>query len=342
MCKSGGTVREYNSSLTTTWKWRNKAGNQADGSGSFGRIAQRKVVVTAMQASAGVSELQQDTIQFRLLAAPGYPELYDEMVSLNSNRDETAFIIVDAPFRLNPTEAVSWIQGTGATTNGEGGLVTKNTYSAVYYPHAYTTNPVTGDNVVAPASHIALYTYAYSDNVSFQWFAPAGLTRGVVQNASNVGYLNSEDEFVSLAVTQGQRDSMYDKKLNPIAKFPAEGVVVFGQKSLHASASALDRVNVARLTAYLRERFAVISRPFLFEPNDASTRANAKQVFDGFLANILQQRGIYDFAVVCDTTNNTAARIDANEFYIDVAIEPTKAAEFIYIPIRIVNTGELS
>ena len=96
------------------------------------------------------------------------------------------------------------------------------------------------------------------------------------------------------------------------------------------------------MTAYLRERFAVISRPFLFEPNDASTRANAKQVFDGFLANILQQRGIYDFAVVCDTTNNTPARIDANEFYIDVAIEPTKSAEFIYIPIRIVNTGELS
>ena len=79
----------------------------------------------------------------------------------------------------------------------------------------------------------------------------------------------------------------------------------------------------------------------MFEANDESTRANAKAVFEGFLANILQQRGLYDFAVVCDTTNNTPARIDANEFYIDVAIEPTKSAEFIYIPIRIVNTGEL-
>jgi phage tail sheath protein FI len=183
---------------------------------------------------------------------------------------------------------------------------------------------------------------AYSDNVSFPWFAPAGLTRGVVQNATNVGYLNSEDEFTALAVTQGSRDAMYDKKLNPIARFPTEGVVVWGQKSLHASASALDRVNVARLTAYLRERFAVISRPFLFEANDAGTRANAKSTFDGFLSNIMQQRGVYDFAVVCDETNNTAARIDANEFYVDVAIEPTKSAEFIYIPIRIVNTGELA
>jgi phage tail sheath protein FI len=342
MCRSANTVREYNGTLSTPWKWRNKASNAASGKGSFGRKAQRKVVVTAMQASASKSELREETVQFRLIAAPAYPELYDEMVTLNSDKDETAFVIVDAPFRLNSTEAVSWIQGTDATENGEDGLVTKNTYSAVYYPHALTTNPVTGDSVVAPASHIALYTYAYSDNVSFQWFAPAGLTRGVVQNASNVGYLNSENEFVKLALTQGSRDAMYDKKLNPIARFPQEGVVVFGQKSLHTTASALDRVNVARLTAYLRERFAVISRPFLFEPNDAGTRTNAKAVFDGFLANILQQRGIYDFAVVCDETNNTPARIDANEFYIDVAIEPTKSAEFIYIPIRIVNTGDLS
>jgi hypothetical protein len=341
LCRSGGTVRAYDTALTTTWKWRNKAANQANGAGSFGRIAQRRVVTTAMQSAAAAAELREDTISFRLIAAPAYPELYDEMVTLNADKDETAFIIVDAPFRLNATEAVAWKQGTSATENGEVGLVTANTYSAVYYPHALTTNPSTGDNVVAPASHIALYTYAYSDNASYQWFAPAGLTRGVVQNATNVGYLNGEDEFVKLSLTQGSRDAMYAQKLNPIAKFPSEGVVVWGQKSMHASASALDRVNVARLTAYLRERFAVISRPFLFEANDAGTRANAKATFEGFLANILALRGLYDFAVVCDETNNTAARIDANEFYVDVAIEPTKSAEFIYIPIRIVNTGEL-
>jgi hypothetical protein len=342
MCRSGNTVRVYDASATTTWKWRNLASNQADGSGSFGRHAQRKVVVAAMQASTMGTELREETVQFRLIAAPGYPELMDEMVTLNSDRNETAFIIVDSPFRVNPTEAVTWIQGTAAIENGEAGLTTKNTYAAAYYPSVLTTNPSTGDSVVAPASHSVLYTYAYSDNVSYQWFAPAGLTRGIVQNGSNVGYLNSEGEFVAVALSQGSRDAMYENKLNPIARFPAEGVVVFGQKSLHPTASALDRVNVARLTAYLRERFAVIARPFLFEPNDAATRANAKQVFDGFLANILQQRGIYDFAVVCDQSNNTPARIDRNELYIDVAIEPTKAAEFIYIPIRILNTGELS
>jgi len=341
MCRSAGTVRKYDSSLGTTWKWRNFASNQADGSGSFLRKAQRKVVVAAMQATASASELREDTIQFRLIAAPGYPEMFDEMVTLNSDRNETAFIIVDAPFRLNPTEAVNWIQGTGAIENGEDGLVGKNTYAAAYYPSCLTTDPVSGNSVVAPPSHVALYTYAYNDNVAFQWFAPAGLTRGQVQNASNVGYLNSENEFVPVALTQGHRDAMYENKLNPIARFPAEGIVVFGQKSLHTAASALDRVNVARLTAYLRERFAVIGRPYLFEPNDENTRKNAKGTFNGFLGNILAQRGVYDYAVVCDTSNNTPARIDRNELWIDVAIEPTKAAEFIYIPIRIVNTGEL-
>ena len=342
MCRSSNTVRIYDASAATTWKWRNHAGNQANGAGSFGRAAQRKVVVAAMQASASGSALREETVAMRLIAAPGYPEMMDEMVALNSDRDETAFVIVDAPFRLNPTEAVAWVQGNGAAENGEDGLLTNNTYAATYYPHVLTTNPVTGDSVVAPASHSALYTYAYSDNISFQWFAPAGLTRGVVQNAGGVGYINGEGEFTPVSLTQGMRDAMYENRMNPIANFPADGIVVFGQKTLHSGASALDRVNVARLTAYLRERFAVIARPFLFEVNDSTTRANAKQVFDGFLGNILAQRGLYDFAVVCDETNNTPARIDANEFYIDVAIEPTKSAEFIYIPIRIVNTGELS
>jgi phage tail sheath protein FI len=266
----------------------------------------------------------------------------DEMVTLNTDRNQTAFVIADSPFRLNPTEAITWVQGTNATENGEDGLVSKNTYAATYYPSVFTTDPVSGASVVAPASHSVLYTYAYNDNVSYQWFAPAGLTRGVVQNASNVGYINSENEFVAVSLTQGNRDAMYLNKLNPIVNFPAEGIIIFGQKTLAASASALDRVNVARLVAYLRERFAVISRPYLFEPNDTPIRENVQQTFENFVSGIQSNRGVYDFSVVCDTTNNTPARIDRNEIYVDIAIAPTKSAEFIYIPVRIVNTGDVS
>lgn len=342
MCRSGNTVRKFDASLTTAWKWRTISGNQADGSGSFGGAAQRKVIATAMQAATTGTELREETVTFRLIAAPGYPELYDEMVTLNSDRGETAFIIVDAPMKMTPNEAVTWIQGTQAAENGVDGLVGRNTYTAAYYPAVLTTNPTTGDSVVAPPSHSVLYTYAYNDNVSYQWFAPAGLTRGVVQNAANVGYVNREGDFVPVALNQGYRDVMYENKLNPIARFVADGIVVYGQKTLNPVASALDRVNVARLTCYLRERFNVIARPYLFEPNDKDTRLNVKATFDGFMGNIMALRGVYDYLTVCDETNNTPARIDANELWIDVAIEPTKAAEFIYIPIRIVNTGELS
>ena len=135
---------------------------------------------------------------------------------------------------------------------------------------------------------------------------------------------------------------MYTNKLNPITTFVGQGTVIFGQKTLASTTTALDRVNVARLVAYLRERFDEIARPFLFEQNDTQTRERAAGVFERFLADILSRRGVTDFAVVCDTSNNTPARIDRNELYIDIAIEPTKSVEFIYIPIRIVNTGTLN
>ena len=338
MAQSKNTVRIWNGIA-----WRNGASNHADGSGRFGRYAQRGVIATAMQAVASGTDLRDPTNRFSLIAAPNYPELVDEMVTLNSDRGETAFIIVDSPMRKNPTDVVNWTKNSAiASENGEDGLVTNNTYSAVYYPAGQTTEPLNGNTVVVPASHMALYTYAYNDNISFQWFAPAGTTRGVVQNATAVGYITTENEFKAVALSQGQRDAMYTDKLNPITTFPGQGTIVFGQKTLHTTASSLDRVNVARLVAYLRDRFDELARPFLFEVNDVQTRARAKVAFERFLADILSRRGLNDFAVVCDESNNTPARIDRNEFYVDVAIEPSKAAEFIYIPIRLTNTGALS
>lgn len=338
MAQSKNTVRSWNGSA-----WRNGVSNHADGSGRFGRFAQHAFVSTAMQeAVSSTEDLREEQFNFTLMAAPFYPELADELQTLNSDRGETAFIILDTPMRLNPSQAINWVQNTNvAAENSEDGLVSNYTYSAVYYPSGQTTEPVNGNTVVVPPSHMALYTYAYNDNISFVWFAPAGLTRGVVQNASAVGYLTTENEFKATALTQGQRDSMYSNKLNPITTFIGQGTTVFGQKTLHPLTTALDRVNVARLVAYLRERFDEIARPFLFEINDDQTRKRVKLVFERFLADILSRRGIYDYVVVCDESNNTPARIDRNELWVDIAIEPAKAAEFIYIPIRIVNTGTL-
>lgn len=354
---STGNVKQYSDVLdangvpTGDKAWFTYSGNKEDGSPYMLRKAQRRAVVKALQSAVSSNEtIREEMTYFTLIAAPGYPELIDEMLALNTDRKETAFVIVDTPMRLAPQgqTLINWMSGNNATSSGEDGLIVSGGagyQAAAYYPSGLATD-LSGNDVVVPASHIVLRTMAYNDQVAYPWFAPAGLTRGVVTNASNVGYINGEGEFVPVALTTGQRDTLYGDGnrvgINPIARFPGQGVYVFGQKTLKVGSSALDRVNVARLLAYLRERFDPLARPFIFEPNDKITRANVKQVFDSFLGELLSKRAIYDFIVVCDETNNTPARIDRNELYVDVAIEPVKAAEFIYIPVRVVNTGELS
>jgi len=341
---STGNVKQYDA---MTGKWHSYSGNYDAGPKAgqpyMLRKAQRRAVVKAMQAAVtNNTKIREETVYFTLIAAPGYPELTDEMVTLNVDRKETAFIIIDTPLRLAPAgqEIIDWATGVNAGSNGEDGLISAESTCAAYYPSAITTD-LMGNDVVVPASHVVLRTMAYNDQVSYPWFAPAGLTRGVITNASNVGYVNMDGEFIPVALTGGQRDTLYANRLNPLANFPGQGLYVFGQKTLQYASTALDRINVGRLLAYLRERFDPLARPFIFEPNDKITRTNAKSVFDAFLSDMLAKRAIYDFIVVCDETNNTPAKIDKNELWIDVAIEPTKAAEFIYIPIRVVNTGEL-
>jgi phage tail sheath protein FI len=193
---------------------------------------------------------------------------------------------------------------------------------------------------MVPASHIMLRTIALNDQVAYPWFAPAGLRRGVVNNATSVGYLSTEGEFVPSPLGQGVRDVMYSNRMNPIMIQPTGGIVVWGQKTLNIQSSALDRVNVARLIVYIRRQLAELVKPYFFEPNDTLTRNEVKQAVETFFNELVGLRALYDFLVVCDTSNNTPERIDRNELWIDIAIKPVKAVEFIYIPIRIKNTGE--
>jgi|TARA_A100001035_G_scaffold175026_1_gene139079 phage tail sheath protein FI len=186
---------------------------------------------------------------------------------------------------------------------------------------------------------------ANNDNVAFPWFAPAGTRRGVVDNATAVGYIDSTSgEFETISVNEGLRDAMHTAKINPITFFAGAGIVNYGNltKVAPTMTSALDRINVSRLTVYLRTQLNKIGKPFIFEPNDELTRNEIKQAVESFLLELVGQRALYDFLVVCDTTNNTPTRIDRNELYVDIAIEPVKSVEFIYIPLRLKNTGEIS
>lgn len=327
-------------------RWVTESTNNVDGSGSFGRHAQRKSVVQKLQEMVNSNqEIRDDERRFfNLMATPGYPELIGEMISLNYDRKLTAFIVGDTPLRLGPdaTGLNNWATNANiAVEDNDNGLVSRDEYLGVYYPAGFTSDNA-GNNVVVPASHMALRTIILSDQVAYPWLAPAGTRRGGVSNASAVGYISSEGEFVSIALNSGQRDVLYSNNINPITPISGSGLVVYGQKTRAKNASALDRINVARLTVYLRRQLEILARPYLFEPNDAGTRDQVKAAADALLLELVGLRGIYDFVTVCDTTNNTPARVDKNELYLDVAIEPVKAIEFIYIPLRIKNTGEIA
>lgn len=327
-------------------RWVTESGNQEDGSGSFGRKAQRKVVIQALQALVNSNDdIRDDESRiFNLMACPGYPELIGEMISLNFDRGLTAFIVGDSPARLlpNATDLNEWATNVNAAVeDNDNGLVSRDEYLGVFYPWGFTSDNF-GNNVVVPPSHMMLRTIALSDQVSFPWFAPAGTRRGGITNATSTGYVNSEGEFVAVALNEGIRDTLYVNNVNPITFISGSGLVAYGQKTRARGASALDRINVARLVIYLRSQLTQLAKPYIFEPNDKITRDEIKQAAESLLLELVGQRALYDFLVVCDESNNTPARIDRNELYLDIAIEPVKAVEFIYIPLRLKNTGEIA
>jgi len=327
-------------------RWVTASSNNEDGSGAFLRQAQRSVVVQAIKSTLDTNQQVRDTERrnFNLIATPGYPEAMQNMVALNIDRGLTAFVVGDTPLRL-PSDATSLTRwGTNellVVDNNDDGIVTYDEYLGVFYPNGFTTD-LGGANAVVPASHMMLRTIALSDNVAFPWFAPAGTRRGGITNATSVGFIDSDSgEFQTVALNEGQRDTLYDLKVNPITFFNGVGLVNYGQKTRARNASALDRINVARLVVFLRTQLDRLARPYVFEPNDKITRDEIKQAVESLLLELVGLRAIFDFAVVCDETNNTPARIDRNELYVDIAIEPVKAIEFIYIPLRVQNTGEI-
>ena len=339
---NGVTVSADNTNSGSTGRWINVSGNNPGGVPYMGAAAQHQVVVTAMKSMIDTNEaILAEDLYFNLIASPGYLETMSDMLTLNDSRGDTAFVVGDAPFKLNSTgtSLQSWATNSNlAFDNGITGLVSSSKYLGVWYPSGLSTN-TDGTSVVVPSSHIALSTIAYSDQVSYPWFAPAGLQRGVVNNATSVGYVDSNGLFNPVMLSQGQRDILYANGVNPIRTMPSGGVVVYGQKTRQSYASATDRINVVRLENYLRYQMNQLVQPFLFEPNDSTTRNAVLAAFNSFLSELITLRGLYDYIVVCDTSNNTPSTIDAGQLWIDVAIQPVKAIEFIYIPIRIVNTG---
>jgi hypothetical protein len=326
--------------------WLTASGNKDNGSMWSGRLAQRQLIVQALKAGIDTSlAAREEQNEFNIIATPAYPELTPNMIALSNERNNTLFVVGDTPMRLGPdgNSLVEW-----ATNNNGLGLITEDgnsstsNYCGVFYPSGQTTD-LSGNTVVVPPSHMMVRTILRSDAVSYPWLAPAGTRRGVVDNATAIGYINAlTGEFVQIGVSQSVRDILYQRNINPITFIPGVGIVNFGNKTSTTVTTALDRINVARLICFLRGRLEEIGKLYLFEPNDTITRNEITNTCNSLMIDLIAKRAIYDYLVVCDLSNNTPARIDRNELWVDIAIEPVKAVEFIYIPLRIKNTGEIS
>jgi hypothetical protein len=358
MRRSGYNVKSFQSNYfnatsfpddvlpTVKSTWLTASGLRDDGAMYAGRLAQRKLIVSAMKAGIDTSlAAREEQNQFNLIAAPAYPELLVNLVALSNERANTLFVVGDTPMRLPNTgnalvEHATNNGGLGVSTDD--GLIISSPYSAVFYPSCQTTD-LSGNTVVAPPTHMMVRTILRSDAVSYPWLAPAGTRRGVVDNATAIGYIDAQTgEFQQLAVGQSVRDILYENNINPITFIPGIGITNFGNKTRQGLTTALDRINVARLVAFLRGRLEEIGKLYLFEPNDQITRNEITNTVNSLMIDLIAKRAIYDYLVVCDLSNNTPARIDRNELWVDIAIEPVKAVEFIYIPLRIKNTGEIS
>ena len=264
----------------------------------------------------------QDDYQYNVISAPGlYYSNYANQCNLIKNntiaRGDAIYIMDLVPY------------DTAINTVLQNASSLDTSYAAAYWPWLQTIDPNTGLLVYVPASTMIPGVYAFTDASSDPWFAPAGITRGGMSSV-----VRAERKL-----TSANRDTLYEGNVNPIATFPQQGVVVFGQKTLQKAATALDRVNVRRLLITLKDYISQIADNLVFEANTIATRNNFLTQVNPYLESVQQRQGLYAFKVVMDETNNTPDVIDRNELIGQIFLQPTKTAEFIILDFNVLPTG---
>ena len=263
-----------------------------------------------------------DDFDINLVSAPGvvrrlHSYVFDKVVDMVEARED-AFFIGDVTDKDDSIEQ-SIQEGQSVDSN----------YVGTYYPWVKTIDSRTNKLTSVPPSVLMPGIFAENDAVAAEWFAPAGLNRGGITGAVSV--LNR--------LTHAERDTLYEGKINPIAQFPGEGIVAFGQKTLQDRASALDRINVRRLLIKVKKYIASTSRYLVFEQNTSQTRGKFLNTVNPYLEGIQQRQGLYAFRVVMDESNNTPDVIDRNILAGQIFLQPTKTAEFIVLDFNILPTG---
>ena len=257
-----------------------------------------------------------------LLITPGIIDsLHSAVTSLARLLSETrqdTFYVMDSNAL---TDSISTV--TSQITNID------DNYTATYWPWVRIVNPSKNVPLWVPPSVVVPGALSFNDAVAAPWYAPAGLNRG--------GLTSVIDTYRSLSQTD--RDTLYQARVNPIANFPNDGIVIWGQKTLQARPSALDRVNVRRLLITIKKFIASSTRYLVFEQNTSQTRDRFLAIVNPYLEQVRAQQGLSVFRVVMDATNNTPDLIDRNILYGQLFLQPTRTAEFIVLDFNIQATG---
>ena len=291
----------------------NSQGLDLTDSTASGSVAYKKAIDAISNA---------DEFDINMVATPGivrrlHPAVTTDVIDMVEARQD-CFYISD----------LTSVSDTIAQVTTQANSIDSN-YVGSYYPWVKTVDSNTNKLVSVPPSVLLPAVYAANDAIAAEWFAPAGLNRGGIIGAVSV--LNR--------LTHSERDTLYENKVNPIASFPGQGIVAFGQKTLQDKASALDRINVRRLLINVKKFVASTSRFLVFEQNTASTRGRFINTVQPYLEGIQQRQGLYAFKVVMDETNNTPDVVDRNILAGQIFLQPAKTAEFIVIDFNILPTG---
>ena len=274
-----------------------------------------------------------EDIQVDILLDADYSDnVKREMDNLAKNIRKDCFAILNVPeaTMLNTTtkKAVSQVY-TQMANYVSSTLNINSSYSAIYGNYFKIFDNYAEKERWVPCSGFVGASYARTDFAYAQWWAPAGLTRGIIDNVIDI----------AVNPNNAQRDILYVNRINPVVKFLGQGIVVWGQKTLQAKPSAFDRVNVRRLFLFLERSIERIARYYIFELNDDVTRLRFSSQVNSFLSRIKTQRGVYDYLVVADASNNGSDVIDRNEFVAEILVKPTKVIEFIKLIYTAVATG---
>ena len=228
-----------------------------------------------------------------------------------------------------PASVVDNVGAEAASIVAEIASYTRSSYAVFDSGYKYMYNRYYDQYVWVPCNGDVAGLCAATDSSADPWFSPAGFNRGGIKNVVKLAFTPNKAE----------RDELYKKDVNPVVTFPSQGTVLYGDKTLQGFASAFDRINVRRLFIILEKAIATSAKFQLFEFNDAFTRAQFKNLVEPFLRDVQGRRGIYDFRVVCDETNNTSQVVDANQFVADIFIQPAKSINFIQLNFVATRTG---